>query len=1632
MSQLNITPQGLSPARPALTPHSSDTSIDTIALPTTDTIVEAERLYKLLPAIHRIRDELQGGQLRALLTLIEQELLTIEGNIGDLYENWFIETCQAWVVPYIGDLLAVRNLNAVSPRTYGQERRAYVANTLAYRQRKGTTPVLEQLARDLTGWGARAVESLPLLATTQNLNHIRQNTTVDLRPEGRPERLGTPFEQRAAYTTEIRRSAGDSFGSLQGDRGRFNPSSISLYLWRLQSYPIEQGTARAIPAPDARLTQSATPEEPFRAWQSQSQGRYFTFNPLGLDAPLFNQPQTETEIITLAEEINVPGLLDPDILRAELQARQRGTISKLDGYFGRFPVLQIRGTIANTAFSIAPEEMQIEDLHWENNPNWKAPESTQNNGIESKVAIDPRLGRFAFLTDDLPDHVEVSYSYGFSGDVGGGAYDRTKLAADDRSALVWKVHPSEEASLSQAVRQWNQTAQKWQNCYDRIYIPVGQIELDADAEPIPDPSSSASKWHSKMQPGILEGLTVIATVGDIEATILPGKAIDRDGQLIHLTIRSHLILGDYPNQTVWLAIAYLPYRIDPRWELKIIPQSEAQQHPSDWLCQAPQDRDIRLARIELDASGRVQRIDHTVQLFVPGIIGDGMTIAVGSSDQQPIVSVSPGIAVNAKGRIIRLNQTLSVPLKQLLGQTTLTLQNRNIILFLTPTAQPKFGAVFDAELGIIRIHNNQTYEQDVALQIPATKRLQIIAANGDRPHLQGTLKLRGMAKPNSDDLGECLLEGLLIEGYLVVLPGQLKQLHLTHCTIVPQVGGLFVAKNSLPIEDENQEDAALSEMLQQGFKLFRRLLKIGLGRDRLSTQQRITRISQITKQQITNLFKAVQHLIQEWRNPAPLDFDESENQGSDESEPTLEDCLEETDEKKLPCVGLESEFSLEADNSQLTIVIERSICGAITLADTVPHLNILDSIVDGSVSCGAIAINAPGTIADLQSVTLFGTTLLRAMEAQNSLFRDKVMVLRRQVGCLRFCYVPEGSYTPRRYRCQPDLILSTQIEILPKPITTIVIDPTTDRMFAGTAGSGVFYYNSSDTVKAWIPLKGGLEDAYVTALFNEPTQGIIAGTMNGTLFQTTVPDIRPGQITSRGKKVKGVEIGLLQQLNVGDTITVHQQTRTVVQIVLASSVLYIDTPFDRDLTDQTEAIFSITKNRWSEIATTLSIVQIGTGTITSDGHEIRGRNTQFEQEIKVGDTIIAEEQTRHVGAVGSDTQCSLDLPFEPTISAAPFKIIRTFPNTPLTNTAITTLVPYETMLFAGTAGSGIFRSLNGGSHWTAMSSGLTNLDVRAIAIDSTNHTIYVGTNGGGVFRSIDYGDNWTGGDPPDPEIRQTGLTNARITSLSVNPRNGHLFAGTMNGVFRSTNNGDRWEPASEGLTSFNITALISNPRSGSGTLTTNYTQITFSDSEAFSKLDDFIIIVQDQTRIVTVERQDSNVIYTLNDAFDSDFTEPTPFTLIDIFAGTIDGKVFRSINEGQTWETIGSELTNADITTFTCSDDRAALLVGTRIGSIFRYGQQRWTSLNAGLNQVDETLLLLNQMQPSFTSEDYGQPSYAQLSLTCPIEIRTGAEDGSEIGAFSFLKQPQREANFQASLTEYLRFGLQADIIYVT
>ena len=357
---------------------------------------DVERLYDLLPAIYRIRDAEEGEPLKALLSVIAEEVAVLEEDLEQLYDDQFIETCADWVVPYIGDLIGYRTLYEFNDlESEVGRRRAEVANTIAYRRRKGTAAVLEQLAKDVTGWNARAVEFFQLLATTQYMNHLRPENhySPDMRRSDILEYLDTPFDC-VAHTLDVR--------GIKSRRGRYNIPNIGIFLWRLRAYPITRGTAKEV-----------------------DDGCY-TFNPLGIDAPLFNPEQSEDEITHIAEPVNVPEPLRRRPLYRELEA-MRQALADGDGagegvYFGRNPVL----AVVKDGELIPAGEVLICDLS-----DWHRPAETKLYGTPPEpfgiqVAVDPVLGRLTFPAGiSLEDAaIEVSYACGFSADMGGGEYPR--------------------------------------------------------------------------------------------------------------------------------------------------------------------------------------------------------------------------------------------------------------------------------------------------------------------------------------------------------------------------------------------------------------------------------------------------------------------------------------------------------------------------------------------------------------------------------------------------------------------------------------------------------------------------------------------------------------------------------------------------------------------------------------------------------------------------------------------------------------------------------------------------------------------------------------------------------------------------------------------------------------------------------------------------------------------------------------------------------------------------------------------------------------------------------------------------------------------------------------------------------
>ena len=338
--------------------------------------VTADRLIELLPSVYGIRDG-DSGPLRELLGVIAEQVGVLEEDLAQLYDDQFVETCAPWVLPYIGDLLGIAGL-PTAPLTP----RAEVAHTIAYRRRKGTAALLEQLARDVTGVPARAVECFELLAATQHLNHLRPEClgTVSLRDALRLEALGGPFERLSpapalTHTVDVRR--------IESGRGRYNIPNVAIFLWRLRALGLTRSPAVA---------------------DASAPLRRFRFSPLGHDAPLFTRPETEDEITGLAEPRNVPAPIS-----------RRAADADLEAFYGDARSILVEGAAGPLT------DLRVCDLS-----DWDAP--------AGRAAIDPLLGRI--VVPDDADGLLVSFHSGLAGNLGGGEYDRPLPAEAHGVAIV--------------------------------------------------------------------------------------------------------------------------------------------------------------------------------------------------------------------------------------------------------------------------------------------------------------------------------------------------------------------------------------------------------------------------------------------------------------------------------------------------------------------------------------------------------------------------------------------------------------------------------------------------------------------------------------------------------------------------------------------------------------------------------------------------------------------------------------------------------------------------------------------------------------------------------------------------------------------------------------------------------------------------------------------------------------------------------------------------------------------------------------------------------------------------------------------------------------------------------------------
>ena len=1816
------------------------------------TNLETERLYQLIPAIYRLRDMAEGEPLRALLTVIEREHNVLEKDIDRLYQNWFIETCDEWIVPYIGDLLKVEKLYTNNLQNYGQqEQRAYVANTLAYRRRKGTAYVLEQLTQDITGWRSRAVEFALLVSTTQSLQNLRpMNSTVDLRKNSPLEQIGRPFEQQAAYSVDVR-----SFRN----GGQYNIANIGLFIWRLQSYPIKR----------------------VRAFPSNKGRDYYSFSPLGHDLPLFNHPQTELTISTLAQEINIPDILRSPVLNEELDARRKAKFQdeslKIPRYFDSDPVLQI--FIDGQPNPIPPEQMLFRSLaHFfqeaESTNLTEAKEDETSNTsnlfwpflerekatspIDSKasetiafpekiVEIDPALGRFRFLKNELPSKVELSYHYGFSDDIGGGPYGRdtathlpvSSTLKDEEiyfAPLIWEIEQDKTADpnpLATAIEEWKKIITVWQGfeqrthqAIARIKIPSVQIEqvqiditeqkrstfapgivkglqvsLSSDSTAIrvsdglaiddqgkslkirrsyifkPNPSSIKAlptnnedndsrvgilvlfasstdlpngntalldvvsestikgfprgrliplaevifkvvsqnnilqstefsttiyplislnleiprQYQLKFSAGVVHGLEFYNKRGTLEAYITAGTGVDDQGNVVIFT--DNIPLNLYPHQDKGKPLSLIIANGN-QWKPQLLTEEKLEEFlPPDLYLYLSNFLILDIPKVTIlkpDDSNKKDKEKEKHFQF------DGFDVKQSVNAK---IQIMPGTLTDADGKVLfELCEEQTIDLSYYAGQTIdLFVSSLSLQGFPLPLVEPTqekgweyFGLVpqkpndvAQAHSGLIIIRDNGSYVGDLFIQLPTAQKLKVIAANGDRPHIKGDILIQGLALANEVNQGELVLDGILIEGNIQVLPGNLKQLDIHHCTIASKEESLIDH-----LSDDSEELIATDDDIS----IFTFLLYCLGIIWQLNCQELglISRKSPLTLEQARRLIGGQFQALFEKLEQLFTIYAEGKKVG--ESQPI----------NSLSMAMHSGKAFHSQRNSRLAIHLCCSILGTIRLSDTVPELMIEDCIItknidpNNPITTSAMAIAALGTATAIHRSTIFGRTQVKQLDASDSIFTEKVTVQRHQMGCVRFSYVPPASSTPPRYQCQPDQVLKANLIHLPTPISALAVNQSvnTDKIVSKyTWMMRCIFFNYRKSIvdffltflilkillkKTWINVNGDLGDRHITAILpkidlypneaNPETNGItvtpciligteagqvlkasrheietairqlsgaddptnnaetfypklFAGTAGDGLF-AYIPQISPTtQFTNKVSTPirwrslplpnSNAPISLIQK----ESYKIHGTVKVKTDSQSVSNVFGQDTYFSDDL--RVGDVITVA----NQIAKVKQIGRQGQGKITSQGRIVHIQKKQGlnikEQALNIGDTITIrsetnEQQTRIIEKIvenpSGEIILKINKSFIPDLLNSQSYVINQDTELQIKQIDNNQLIDSQQeesltvhLLWVGTLGNGLWRGSMDGTTWEMFNHGLPNLAVTALMRDSANH-LWLGTKGDGVFllrkeetKDFQQRNRWV--------AFNAGLRNGYVTALVEDNQN-HLWLGTDDGLFN-------WKrPNSEQNT----------VRPKQQDEINDWTEI-----ELTNLTNDFWVT---GLAMETAEHGDHLILT------------------------TADGKViFLSTSERETLMQ-GKELDcpysldfrGTDVTTVLIDPKSGDRFIGTAIGEIWQSSYAQDTKdqssiqkdacflINEDLPNVARNRELLNQLQPSFTSDQFGNPAYGQMSKTCVSEIRTGAEDGSEMGVFNRLKQPQREDNLRASLNEYLRVGLNAGIFYVT
>ncbi|HMZ22773.1 MAG TPA: Ig-like domain-containing protein, partial [Blastocatellia bacterium] len=369
------------------------------------------------------------------------------------------------------------------------------------------------------------------------------------------------------------------------------------------------------------------------------------------------------------------------------------------------------------------------------------------------------------------------------------------------------------------------------------------------------------------------------------------------------------------------------------------------------------------------------------------------------------------------------------------------------------------------------------------------------------------------------------------------------------------------------------------------------------------------------------------------------------------------------------------------------------------------------------------------------------------------------------------------------------------------------------RPFYGITGAGV--YRSSDNGQSWTPINAGLpgngETSYPAigsfavkgaTLFAVTARGLFRLNENAVSWTAIASagfsnDFVPGRIVVSGDSlVVARSSGLFRSADDGLTFVRTGSAGFIQSLVASGDNVYAGGRFGVGIyfsSDQGRTFKpfnnSLTNTDIAALALNGTNLFAGTGglgvfLLTNNVQSWAEANTGLAEEDKLINAVAVNGATLLAGTLGRGVLRSLDHGQSWTKANAGL------PPSP----SVQGFAQLGANLYLGAFGQGVFRSADNGASWSAANAGLSNLFVNTLRTQGA--ALWAGTDGG-VFRTAD-GVNWS----------SAGLSNQRVLSLGASADGSVLLAGTNGGgLFRSTNNGQTWTPATAGLSNQVILAL---------------------------------------------------------------------------------------------------------------------------------------------------------------------------------------------------------------------------------